>query len=98
MKATFYTNRDNYYTLSCTLNGSTFSLTAATDIELRHSGGSIKRSTSPDVFTTDGQSVRINLGKSDLAAGMYRMHIVIYTAAWPLGMVWGQTEMAVQEV
>ena len=97
MKSIYYIDRDNYYLMSLTLDGIAFNLLSATDIELRHSGGSIKRSDSPNVFTADGQNVRINLGKSDLAAGLYRMHIVIYTASWPLGMVWGQTEMAVQE-
>ena len=98
MKSIYYIDRDNYYLMSLKLDGNAFNLLSATDIELRHSGGSIKRSTSPDVFTTDGQSVRINLGKSDLAAGLYRMHIVIYTAAWPLGMVWGQTEIVIHSV
>ena len=97
MKSIYYIDRDNYYLMSLKLDGNAFNLLSATDIELRHSGGSIKRSISPDVFTTDGQNVRINLGKSDLAAGLYRMHIVIYTASWPLGMVWGQAEMAVIE-
>ena len=98
MKSIYYIDRDNYYLMSLKLDGNAFDLLSATDIELRHSGGSIKRSTSPDVFTTDGQSVRINLGKSDLAAGMYRMHIVIYTAAWSNGMVFGETEIVIHSV
>ena len=98
MKATFYTNRDNYYTLSCTLNGSTFSLTAATDIELKHHKGSIKRSVSPAVFEADGGNVRLNLGEARLDAGSYSMYIIIYTTSWPNGMVFGETEIVIHSV
>lgn len=98
MKATFYTNRDNYYTLSCTLNGSAFSLTAATDIELKHHKGSIKRSVSPAVFEADGGNVRLNLGEAGLEAGTYPTHIIIYTKSWPNGMVWGKADLTVVAV
>lgn len=98
MNATFYTNRDNYYTLSCALNGSTFSLTAATDIELKHHKGSIKRSTMPAVFEADGGNVRLNLGEAGLDAGTYPTHIIIYTTSWPNGMVWGKADLIVVAV
>ena len=98
MNATFYTNRDNYYTLSCALNGSTFSLTAATDIELKHHKGSIKRSTTPAVFEADGGNVRLNLGEAGLDAGTYPTHIIIYTTSWPNGMVWGKADLIVVAV
>lgn len=98
MKPAFYTGRDNYYTLALTLDGVAYDLTEATDIELKHSKGSIKRSTTPAVFDADGTNVRINLGEADLPSGSYSMYIIIYSLDWPNGMVWGKEDVVVFSV
>ena len=98
MKATFYSGRDNYYTLACTLDDTPFDLSAATDIEVKFPDGGVKLSEKPEVFEVAGTDMRLSLGEAELPTGIHLAHIIVYTTAWPNGMVFGQAEITVEEV
>ena len=98
MKATFYSGLDNYYTLACTLDDTPFDLNAATDIEIKFADSGVKRSEKPEVFEAAGTNMRLSLGEAGIPAGIHLAHIIVYTTAWPNGMVFGQAEITVEEV
>ena len=42
--------------------------------------------------------MRLSLGEAGIPAGIHLAHIIVYTTAWPNGMVFGQAEITVEEV
>ena len=82
-----YPGRDNIVALSLGLNGQPWSVAQASKIEIRGAHGAVNSLDSPDMFEI-GSKLGLRLGSLNWPAGTHLASLVVYTEAWPRGVVW----------
>ena len=82
-----YSGRDNVTMLSLGLNGQSWSVAQASKIEIRGAPGAVNSVDSPDIFEI-GSELGLRLGSLNWPAGTHLASLVVYTDAWPRGVVW----------
>lgn len=88
MTTTFYSSRDNTYSLSLTNNGSPYSLSTTTLVTLKWYSGAIDSLNNPDAISFDDSEISLNLGMADLDPGIYQMALILFDPLHPDGIVW----------
>ena len=87
LQIVIYSGRDNVVTLSLGLNGQPWSVAQARKIEIRGAPGAVNSVDSLDMFEI-GSELRLRLGSLNWPAGTHLASLVVYTDAWPRGVVW----------
>ena len=82
-----YSGRDNMVTLSLGLNGQPWSVAQASKIEIRGARGAVNSVDSPEMFEI-GSELGLRLGSLNWPAGTHLASLIVYTDAWPRGVVW----------
>ena len=82
-----YSGRDNMVTLSLGLNGQPWSVAQALKIEIRGARGAVNSVDSPEMFEI-GSELGLRLGSLNWPTGTHLASLVVYTDAWPRGVVW----------
>ena len=82
-----YSGRDNMVPLVLGLNGQPWSVAQASKIEIRGAHGAVNSVDSPDIFEI-GIELGLRLGSLKWPAGVHLASLVVYTEAWPRGVVW----------
>ena len=88
MQVLTYLNRDNTAKISLSLNGAPWSASQASKIEISTPKGSVDSVSNPAMFAV-ADDVTLKLGSAGWPAGAYWARIIVYTDAWPRGVVWG---------
>ena len=87
MQVLTYLNRDNTAKISLSLNGAPWSASQASKIEISTPKGSVDSVSHPAMFAV-ADDVTLKLGSAEWQAGAYWARIIVYTDAWPRGVVW----------
>ena len=87
LQIVIYSGRDNMVTLSLGLNGQPWSVAQAMKIEIRGAPGAVNSVDSPEMFEI-GSDLGLRLGSLNWPTGSHMASLVVYTEAWPRGVVW----------
>ena len=87
LQIVIYSGRDNMVTLSLGLNGQPWSVAQAMKIEIRGALGAVNSVDSPEMFEI-GSDLGLRLGSLNWPTGSHMASLVVYTEAWPRGVVW----------
>jgi len=100
IRAIVYNGRDNTIDLQLTEEGAGHSLSAVMRMVLKGDTVTVDSAAHPTAFdwTTDPGKLVLALGGAGLATGTYLMQLVIYSADYPDGLVWGDEFMRIKVV
>jgi hypothetical protein len=85
---TFFSDRDNKFTLSLTNDGAPYDLSLTTKVEFIGDGVAFNSVDNPTIVSYDSEEITLALGQSALAAGVYSLNLVLYDAVNVNGIVW----------
>lgn len=87
LQIVIYSGRDNMVALSLGLNGQPWSVAQASKIEIRGAPGAVNSVDSPGIFEI-GSELGLRLGSLNWPAGTHMASLIVYSDAWPRGVVW----------
>lgn len=104
IRARFHNGRANTYLLKLTMNGAPIDPATTTKIAFQWRAfgsipaGSVDSDANPSGFTREATGWRINLGTLNLAPGVYKMALIVFSAAYPEGKVFSSFDRTTIEI
>lgn len=98
LRAKFYSGRANSYLLKLRLNGAVFNSSSITKIAFRWPSGSVDSDNNPSGLSREAGGWRVNLGVVGIPPGIYKMSIIVFSQAWPNGIVWSSPDQTIIEI